>query len=952
MGKRNKRSKGELPLAAPGDSEDELVPDDDDVAFVKSHRGYGAFFGERLEVEGIRVATKRRKKGPDEDDVTAEYERAPRTVTSRAENGGDDDDAPKTLALPVKRLDGTVIHAPTAPAPIEGAGVDDNMHNITPAARAALEKAREEWDRHEKESKALDAAEAGAKKGKKARKAEQLANELGKTEYRQKLTTDKWWDKKKDGEGDDDDDDGDDDDDDGDSEDDMDPAARARLSQARAAAALEEEMSADERRESVKARVGATCQGVMEDPEGRWLDLREVCKLCEDRDGEVARLAALSMVLVFKDVCPGYRIRPPTPKELAMKVSKETQKLRDFEAGLLKMYGNFVRVLVRCGGGKGKSRSQRGKGGPDSATALRCLCVLLESLPHFNYRTDVLSALVPHLSHVDSAAADAVAGSIANAIKADMQGDTTLEALHMVAQLVKQNRCCCHPVALSPFLEIRFDEGILALEAQKAPEVLSRKQNRKKRADEREAIRKARAEKEKRKVEKERMKSFGHRDDSDSEEEDLEAQLERDMGEASGRMDNAQKKKMQSRMLEATFEMYFRVLKNAAGANPARGLPLMTPALVGLGKFTHLISVTFMADLMEVFRQLLAGDALTPEQKARCLLTACEVLSGHGEALQVDTGEFHRQLYAMLGQPSSGTTSGWGGFAGDGSGDADRGILRIRALQRFLGGYSHVDQGRVAAFAKRLAGAALCAEPGEAVGALGVSRQLLAAYPRTRCLLENERVGTGVFNPHVDDPESAVGLAAVLWDLALLRHHYHPAVAAAADEVARMPLAGAVPPALGSHAPAELARLHSTTRGDFRPAIPPPKVGKRARTSVLDRQTSRGGEANVLTPGEELARIIAVDRSADDKRDRLAPVVAALRRHFSETREFGVNAGLRAEAARLRRMSIKARERAEERRAAEAAKKAKKAEKAKRAVANGGAGEEVRAKKSKKKVKA
>ena len=907
------------------------------------------------------MATKRRKKGPDEEDVTAEYERAPRTVASRAENGGGDDDAPKTLALPVKRLDGTVIHAPTAPAPIEGAGVDDNMHNITPAARAALKKAREEWDRHEAASKALDASEAGAKKGKKARKAEQLANELGKTEYRQKLTTDKWWDKKKDGDGDDDEEEEEEEEEEN-SEDDMDPATKARLSQARAAIALEEEMSADERRESVKARLGATCQGVMEDPEGKWLDLREVCKLCEDRDGAVARLAALSMVLVFKDVCPGYRIRPPTQKELAMKVSKETQKLRDFEAGLLKMYGNFVRVLVRCGGGKGKSRSQRGKGGPDSATALRCLCVLLESLPHFNYRTDVLSALVPHLSHVDSAAADAVAGSIANAIKADMQGDTTLEALHMVAQLVKQNRCCCHPAALSPFLEIRFDEGILALEAQKAPEVLSRKQNRKKRADEREMIRKARAEKEKKKAEKERMKSFGHRDDSDSEEEDLEAQLERDMGEASGRMDNAQKKKMQSRMLEATFEMYFRVLKNAAGANPARGLPLMTPALVGLGKFTHLISVTFMADLMEVFRQLLAGDALTTEQKARCLLTACEVLSGHGEALQVDTGEFHRQLYAMLGQPSSGS-SGWGGDSGDSrdgserndAANADRGTLRIRALQRFLGGYSHVDQGRVAAFAKRLAGAALCAEPGEAVGALGVSRQLLASYPRTRCLLENERVGTGVFDPHVDDPGAAVGLAAVLWDLALLRHHYHPAVAAAADEVARMPLAGAVPPALGSHAPAELARLHSTTRGDFRPAIPPPKVGKRAKTSVLDRQTSRGGEANVLTPGDELARIIA----SENNRDPSAPVVAALRRHFAETREFGVNAGLRAEVARLRRMSIKARERAEERRAAEkaekaekAAKKAEKAEKAKRAVANGGAGEKVRAKKSKKKVEA
>ena len=61
-------------------------------------------------------------------------------------------------------------------------------------------------------------------------------------------------------------------------------------------------------------------------------------------------------------------------------------------------------------------------------------------------------------------------------------------------------------------------------------------------------------------------------------------------------------------------------------------------------------------------------------------------------------------------------------------------------------GYKQVDQGRVAAFAKRLAGTALMAEAGEAVGALGVTRQLLASYPRTRCLLENERIGTGVFN--------------------------------------------------------------------------------------------------------------------------------------------------------------------------------------------------------------
>jgi nucleolar complex protein 3 len=476
----------------------------------------------------------------------------------------------------------------------------------------------------------------------------------------------------------------------------------------------------------------------LEDPEGRWTELEEVMKLAEDRDPEVARLGALSAVLVFKDICPGYRIRALTEKELLMKVTKETQKLRDFEAGLLKMYKGFVRLITRRGGGEKKSRAQRGGGfGLNPGVALTCLCQLLAALPHFNFRTDVLSALVPHMARVDAAAADVVADAVAGAIKADLAGDLTLEALQMTAQLVKQTKCGAHPRALSPFLEIRFDEGALALEARKKPEVLSRKQTKKKRAEEREMIRKGRAEKARKQADKERLKRFGHVDDDDDASEDEaneETQLDRDMEEGAGRLDNAKKRKLQSKMLEATFEMYFRVLKNAAGPEPARGIPLMTPALVGLGKFTHLISVTFMADLMEVFRRLLKGDSLSADQKARCLLTACEITSGHGEALQVDAGEFHRQLYAMLGEASVGT-SGWGSSL-DGtqsssktddddqhsmlshpvhaaSDDAlDRGTLRVRALQKFLAAQKQVDQNRVAAFAKRLASAALAAEAG------------------------------------------------------------------------------------------------------------------------------------------------------------------------------------------------------------------------------------------------
>lgn len=41
---------------------------------------------------------------------------------------------------------------------------------------------------------------------------------------------------------------------------------------------------------------------------------------------------------VYKDILPGYRIRMPTAKEMAMAVSKDIAKLRDHEAALLKAY--------------------------------------------------------------------------------------------------------------------------------------------------------------------------------------------------------------------------------------------------------------------------------------------------------------------------------------------------------------------------------------------------------------------------------------------------------------------------------------------------------------------------------------------------------------------------------------------------------------------------------------
>jgi hypothetical protein len=49
--------------------------------------------------------------------------------------------------------------------------------------------------------------------------------------------------------------------------------------------------------------------------------LRLLLRLAADEDGVVVRLALMSCLLVFKDLLPGYRIRPPSEAELQVGVA-------------------------------------------------------------------------------------------------------------------------------------------------------------------------------------------------------------------------------------------------------------------------------------------------------------------------------------------------------------------------------------------------------------------------------------------------------------------------------------------------------------------------------------------------------------------------------------------------------------------------------------------------------
>lgn len=139
--------------------------------------------------------------------------------------------------------------------------------------------------------------------------------------------------------------------------------------------------------------------------------------------------------------------------------------------------------------------------------------------------------------------------------------------------------------------------------------------------------------------------------------------------EASAQRDIDQARLQQSLMLEALFELLFRVLKQASSSGllrsgdaasngiVVRGLtpqrmaekfPLLYIALEALGKYTHLISLEYFTDVLAVFQQLLSAAAVPLRARLRCLLTVAEIVRAQGDALNVDRRAFYVQLHDAL----------------------------------------------------------------------------------------------------------------------------------------------------------------------------------------------------------------------------------------------------------------------------------------------------------------
>ncbi|XP_010417534.1 PREDICTED: nucleolar complex protein 3 homolog isoform X1 [Camelina sativa] len=546
--------------------------------------------------------------------------------------------------------------------------------------------------------------------------------------------------------------------------------------QAAVLAEVKEELSAEETIENKQNRLAELGMLLLSDPEANIKSLKEMLDFCKDKNTKIVKLGLLSLLAVFKDIIPGYRIRLPTEKELEMKVSKEVKKTRFYESTLLKAYKSYLQKLIILE-----------KLPVYNQIATRCMCTLLDAVPNFNYRDNLLTAVVGNISSPDEVVRRLCCSTVRSLFSNEGKhgGELTVQAVRLIAAQVKAHNCQLHPNAIEVFMSIRFDEDIGKPNKEEDHNKKYKKNNKRKNQEEQNQVQ----ENERKKSKKDMMSK-------------IRDEVSADYKGVTYEPDAKERRKMQTETLSAVFETYFRVLRNtmyttgeSSEENPISNPgsfgahPLLAPCLDGLAKFTQQLDLDYIGDLMNYLKKLASSSSvsnnskqknarlLTVSERLRCCLVAFKVMRSNLNALNVDLQDFFVQLYNLILEYRPGR---------------DSGVVLAESLKIMLCDDRHQDMQKAAAFVKRLATFALCFGCAESMSALVTLKILLQKNVKCRNLLENDAGGGSVsgsiakYQPYATDPNLSGALATVLWELSLLSKHYHPAISTMAATISDM----------------------------------------------------------------------------------------------------------------------------------------------------------------------
>ncbi|RVD85684.1 uncharacterized protein DFL_003995 [Arthrobotrys flagrans] len=533
-----------------------------------------------------------------------------------------------------------------------------------------------------------------------------------------------------------------------------------------------------------KEELAEMASSINEEPEENFHLLRKLQELFDSESNiTIKKLALITQATVFRDIIPGYRIRPLTAEEQATKVASDVRKLRNFEQSLVSSYKAYVDTL-------GKVARQIGN--QLCPVAISCTCTLVDTVPHFNFRQELLKILVERLSvRVVDEAFVKCRNALEEFFRQDESGTGSLEAVRMIIKMLKAKDYQVDESVLNTFLSLRL---LAELNVKASYDTIDQPGQKMKKKD-----RLPFTKKEKKAYKEKKI---------------VDAQMK----EADAVVVHEERERNQSETLKAVFLTYFRILKEKKSA-------LMGATLEGLAKFAHLINVEFFSDILAALRELVedaqadadaeveegaddeAAESLQRERNLRreallCIVSAFSLLADQANEakglVNIDLSFFTTYLYSVLLLLSLSPTielSSKSLHLADPSSSEPVEIpsskvnkaTEIEMLLRSLDvvffkaprGTGEISSARVAAFTKRLSIAALQLPEKSCIALLTSLQNLGKKHSRKvhPLFVSDDRVGDGTYDPFIDTPELSNALAgSAVFEHALLANHYSPKI--------------------------------------------------------------------------------------------------------------------------------------------------------------------------------
>ena len=566
----------------------------------------------------------------------------------------------------------------------------------------------------------------------------------------------------------------------------------------------ETKVSARQQILAAKEELARVASLINEDPEEHVGGFRTLAQIASSSNLVVKKLGLATQLAVYKDVIPGYRIRPLGDSDMTEKVSKEVRRLRAFEQGLVGSYQKYVNELAK------HARSSRG--GVSEAlsslatVAISCACTLLLAVPHFNFRGELIKILVTKMSgkRIDDDYTKC-RETFETLFRDDEHGTASLDAVTTLTRMMKARNFRINESVLNTFLHLRL---LSEFSSKGSQNHIDRSQPDPALKGKKPKFKKEFRTKKQRKLEKERKA------------------ISKEFNEADAIVSHEERDSMQAETLKLVFVTYFRILK-------AR-IPALTGAVLeGLAKYAHLINQDFFGDLLEALKDLTTHatpsqddadlsfeDPSTSETPATtrsatrdsllCIITAFALLEGQdahkaASTLHLDlsffTTHLYRSLHALALDPDL-ELSARSLRLPDPHALAPSLLpapriniqttpaLLMRALSSILlppVSTHAVPPIRVAAFSKQLFISALHLPEKSAMGVLGLMGRVVKTHGRKIGALwdTEERKGDGEFDAQRGEVEGSNPFAGTVWEGELLRLHFAPGVRRGYEDVER-----------------------------------------------------------------------------------------------------------------------------------------------------------------------